>query len=281
MSSNIQTSNVNDMPTSSIAIMICTINSRIENVVKKLIPQLDGCQVCIAHQITDGVFYPDIGAVKGVKYLSMNEAGLSRNRNLALRMAQEDIAVICDDDVSYVDGFVETIKKTYAEHTDADIIIFGALNTKGEYISKASRKGEYWHDRKTILSVCSIMITFKTQKIKSAEVIFDEAFGIGSTWCVGEEAIFLKDALDKGLMIWNCSVPIVIHDGETTGTNYNVNLVKSRPAVFVRLFGPMAGLLSVVNFTLFHFPLYRKKFNPFNFLWLSLLGYNEYLRKRK
>ncbi len=50
-----------------------------------------------------------------------------------------------------------------------------------------------------IMRISSFQITMKKDKIK--EIKFDENFGSGAKYDRGEEAIFLKDCLEKGLKI--------------------------------------------------------------------------------
>ena len=66
------------------------------------------------------------------RLLSFKEKGLSKSRNKALANSVGDIAILCDDDVIYVDNYEKIIKDAYEKNPDADIIAFyiESLNPK-------------------------------------------------------------------------------------------------------------------------------------------------------
>ena len=53
-----------------------------------------------------------------------NEIGLSNSRNLAINNSKEEICLLSDDDVIYSSDFVQTIKNSFIENKDADIITY-------------------------------------------------------------------------------------------------------------------------------------------------------------
>ena len=63
---------------------------------------------------------------------STNEIGLSNSRNLAINNSKEEICLLSDDDVIYSSDFVETIKNSFTENKDADIITYQASNELGD-----------------------------------------------------------------------------------------------------------------------------------------------------
>lgn len=117
----------------SIAILITTMNAGIQRVIAELLPQLllqleSADEIIISHQITDPDFqnqerdFPD-----KVRYFSMQEKGLSKNRNNALKQAKADLCYICDDDLTFLPNAIKIIKQTY-KNSDADLITFQAID---------------------------------------------------------------------------------------------------------------------------------------------------------
>lgn len=133
---------------------------------------------------------------KKIKILSYRETGLSKSRNRAIENIDidTDIAIIADDNVRYVDNYVEIISKAY-ETNNKDIICFDIKRLDDRKIKKTSVKIGYINS----MRISSSQITFKAKKVKNIK--FDEMFGIGEFFNMGEENIFLYDALKAGLKI--------------------------------------------------------------------------------
>ncbi|WP_053410027.1 glycosyltransferase family A protein [Vibrio hepatarius] len=210
-----------------------------------------------------------------VKMVSTQERGSSKSRNLALKHADGDICIIADDDVSYLSGYEEIIRKAYEDYPDADIITFQIQTTegnpfKGNYITEARK-----HTALSVLKCASIEITFKNQSIREAGLNLDLEFGLGSKYRVHDEIIFLKDALDAGLRCYYVPVPIVVHPPESSGTDYNQDLLYSKGAAFYRLFG-IKGLAFDLIFSIKKHNEYKGKFSFIECLRLMVKGTLEY-----
>lgn len=185
-------------------------------------------------------------------FFSFEEKGLSKSRNRALNKVNEGICIIADDDIFYTEKYVDIIEEAYLKNPDADIITFQVQTPDGKLFKNYPSK-KYYHNKYSILKVSSIEITFRSSKIKEKEIKFDEKFGLGSEFPVGEEAIFLKDCLDQGLKILYIPKVIVCHKKESTGDNLDSDGIKNKGAVFRRIYKKNAGFLSII----FHFKKFK------------------------
>ena len=50
--------------------------------------------------------------------------GLSNSRNMALENAEDDICILCDDDVVYCDRYAELVEEALEKVPDADMMVF-------------------------------------------------------------------------------------------------------------------------------------------------------------
>jgi glycosyltransferase involved in cell wall biosynthesis len=255
----------------TLGILITTCNENIKRVKKDLVPNLiknkNIDEIIISHQIFDKITKPEKNLTKGkVKYFYMFEKGLSKNRNNCLKNSKSDICHICDDDLIYLKDFSKIIKTEYLKNKNLDLITFQATkeNNKNHFDVKQGK-----HNSLSILKIWSWGITFKRKSILNKNIKFDETFGLGSKWCVGEENIFLKDCLDKKLKMIHCDNSIVFHKDESSGLNYRDNLIISRIKVFKRLFGFVGGFLGIFYFTIFKYKEYKNKYSFFKYFWLS------------
>lgn len=142
-------------------------------------------------------------AVNGnkLRIISTKERGLSNSRNMLLKNASGDIAILGDDDIVYLDGYLEKIQNAYREHPEADIIAFSFTqslteNTRRQF--KSARRLNIF----TISKVASVELTFRTRSVLDANLSFCTLLGLGAKYEACEENAFLADALRAGLTIW-------------------------------------------------------------------------------
>lgn len=169
----------------------------------------------------------------GIRMLSYQEKGLSKSRNRAIKNAIGDICLIADDDIQYKKGIFQEIQKVFLNHPDFDVLTFKYDNKKSKY-----GKLPFNHNYRTIRRVSSIEIAFRRDQVINKSIRFNELFGLGSRYISGEENIFLKDCLDKGLKIKYIPLSIAYHlHDESTGRIWSRGLFFSKGALFFELYG--------------------------------------------
>lgn len=133
-----------------------------------------------------------------VKLFHTTDKGLAKSRNMAIRYSSADICIICDDDEYFYDGYPEALLKAYADHPDADGIIFIIDKPCKKY-----KKKEFRLSYLSALRVASWQISFKRQSVVEHHIGFNELFGAGAPYpSGGEEHIFLQDCLKAGLRFY-------------------------------------------------------------------------------
>lgn len=215
--------------------------------------------------------------VENKRMLTFNERGSSKSRNRALQNATGEICIIADDDVSYVDNYQEIILNAFNNNEDADIITFQVMSEDGCPMKDNYMREESRHNFLTIMKCCSIEIAFRREKVTSVGLSFDEEFGLGSKYRIHDDNIFLHDALKSGLKIQYIPIPIVIHPKESSGTAYDAELIFSKGAAFVRMYGRKGFLLCII-FAARKYKIYRKDMTFLKFILTSIKGANEYLK---
>jgi hypothetical protein len=83
----------------------------------------------------------------------------------------------------------------------------------------------------------------KIESIRSAGIEFDENFGAGVENYLGDEYIFIADALNKGLKGVYLPIKVAVHPSDSSGSRWGTDKdLKARAAVFSRVFGPLAPI---------------------------------------
>lgn len=159
------------------------------------------CPVLVINQ-ADGEDESYISAGKiPVRMITTPERGLSNSRNRLLENAEADIGILGDDDLRYLPGYDDAIRRAYREHPDADIIAFSFTQSLTENTRRQFPKARKLNIF-TISKIASVEITFKTESVRNAGLSFCPSLGLGAKYGSGEENAFLADALRAGLTIW-------------------------------------------------------------------------------
>ena len=151
-----------------------------------------------------------------VRVINTSDSGLSKSRNLAIESAIGKILIIADDDVIYQNAFVEKIIAAYNKFDKATIINFCAIKEKGVSLKKYPKDSKLQLNAFEVFNISSVEITINKEKLDSAGIRFDENFGLGSSFELGEESVFLFDLKHKKQQIAFENQVIVKHEGLTS-----------------------------------------------------------------
>lgn len=163
-----------------------------------------------------------ISSYPNVRVINSFEKGLSKSRNLALDNCTGKILVIADDDIVYQEGFTAKIITAYNKFQEAVAIHFCAVNSNWNFIKKYSPISIGDLNTFDIFNVSSIEMTLNKAILDSVGIRFDENFGLGSPFEMGEEAVFLFDLKRKNKQLVYEPQIIVKHEALTTSNKKNL-----------------------------------------------------------
>ncbi|MBR4169492.1 MAG: glycosyltransferase [Lachnospiraceae bacterium] len=213
-----------------------------------------------------------------VRYIESTQRGLSRSRNMAIRNAQADICILCDNDVEYVDGYEDMILSAFGKHPDADLIVF--------YIQRREKPvPNYPTERRmrylSVMKIFSPEIAFRRKAVQG--IPFHEEFGAGSgKYLMGEENIFLWECLKAHKKIYYEPVMIakLREEASTWFHGYDEAFFLSRGAGYAAM-DKMFSHFLIWQFAVRKIKIYQKDTGFFKALSLMYKGRARYLRDRK
>ena len=149
-----------------------------------------------------------------IQMVSTSTRGVGINRNQVLMRADADICVLADDDMTFLDGYEETVRYWFQKLPEADLLVFNLQEEKPRrYKNKKVRRignhnfGRYGAAR----------LAFRRESIAFSGIMFNTLFGGGCRYSCGEDSLFLKDCLRKGLRIMAVPATLAaIRDGDST-----------------------------------------------------------------
>lgn len=238
----------------TIDILICTIDDGVCSVGQVLMPPTPDVHYVVSMQHTrplnaEAAWIEALDTLRqrpDVTLTTLEGRGLSRNRNNALRHATADVIIIADDDCRYTSVNIDNVRKAYTEHPEADIICFEAESYDGTPLKRyPTATNSYAEVCKQGYYPTSFELTLRRQSLVSAEICFNEHFGLGAPrFIVGEEEVLLDDAERAGLRIIFAPQVITQTDPTTTGRYFlqDARLQEAKGAVFRRRFGTCTAL---------------------------------------
>lgn len=179
-----------------VQVLVAAMNQNNHSILDKMNIQSD---VIVGNQCAENSV--EKFAYKGYKAIFLNfaERGVGLNRNNALMRATGDICLFADDDMVYVDNYVEIVKGAFKKYPKADIIAFNLIErAPARYVIKhGGRVG-----RLNYLRYGTARIAVRLQSVRSHAIYFNQCFGGGTEHSHGEDNIYLTECLKKGLKIY-------------------------------------------------------------------------------
>ncbi len=264
-----------------INILICTYNDGINKVPDVLMPYHPDVSYKVSHQVDGAKVYDvpeELMLRDDVELRRIRGRGLCINRNNSLAMADGDICFIADDDVKYDLKHVFKAAGLLYEERDCSILCGQITTPTGDPDFKKYPAKTTKIDWFNIGHISSIEMVLKRLDIQNVGLNFDPCFGIGGKICnKGEEAVFLSDALKRGLSIKYYPIPVVTHPYESSGNNirYDEKEAKFYGTLFYRIFGSISYIMSM-PLSILHRSRYKKIISWNKFLRAYIRGVTAY-----
>lgn len=143
-----------------------------------------------------------------VRLVSTADRGVGKNRNKALLYAKAEFLLCSDQDMIYVDGYERIVTEAFERQPDADMIAFNLeyLNrfTPGRKPGKKFKRIHVWNS----MRYGTARIAIRRAALEKATLSFSHLYGGGAPYSSGEDSLFIREALRKGLKLYYC--PVVI-----------------------------------------------------------------------
>ncbi len=155
-----------------------------------------------------------------IRIVNSPEKGLSKSRNTALQHARGEICVFTDDDVVFLDGFEQKIRKAFAHFPQSSFIRFRYEKEQGILAKDYPNQPKAHLSDFDMLNTSSLEMAIRRRDLQSQKIRFDEHFGLGSgVFKMGEEHLFLAALQQKGLQLSYFPETLCRHRGTSSDEN--------------------------------------------------------------
>ena len=263
-------------------ILVSTINDGIKNIEKIFLPLDNKISYIISHQITNNKNYSNevtkLKQRKDTIYLSLDVKGLSKNRNNCLKHIDADIVYICDDDVSLLYENILKVIEKFKNSDNLDVLRCQVKTFEGKPYKQYKPIEYKVVSLIQLTNFSSIEMTIRSSFIKENQLSFDENFGIGAQYPIGEDFIFITDIFKKNGNIVHYPIDIVEHGECGTGGVLSDNVILGRGAVFRRVFGKLNFIVNIC-FAIKNKKKYKTKYTFWEYNKLLFQAKHDYDRK--
>jgi len=179
-----------------------------------------------------------------VEAYSFAEKGVGLNRNTALMRASADIVLFSDDDIVYEDDYRDKVLKEFEKNPKADIILFNVNVSPERKTYEITDYGRVrWYN-------CGRYPTYsmavRLNRVRENNISFSLLFGGGAKYSNGEDSLFIRDCLKKGLKVYKAPVQIGTEQ-ETPSTwfeGYTEKFFYDRGVLYHYLYGCLAPVMA-------------------------------------
>lgn len=190
-----------------------------------------------------------------VTWLHAADRGVGKNRNRLLDYAEGDFLILADDDMRFVDGYPEIAARAIEACADADVYIFNLIERHPRrYVNREIA----CVGRRQYARYGAARLMLRREAVERAGIRFSLEFGGGARYGSGEDTIFLRDCLNKGLKLYAVPYALAEIDQEAPSSwfsGYNEKFFRDKGALYACLY-PRIWPVMAIRFLLVH----RKRF---------------------
>lgn len=211
-----------------------------------------------------------------VCWIDSAERGLSKSRNLALANSSAELCLLADDDEVFCPDLPQIIRAAFAREPRMDILQFQV-----EGIEEPFRQYPAAPRRRRWLGInkcASVEIAFRRAAIVRAELRFDERFGSGAQYKMGEETLFLWQCVCRRLRVKYLPQRIAwLHIGQSSWfTGYNRRYFFDKGANFAAM-GRLVSYGLIFQYAVRKHSLSQERDGVYRVLHSMLAGRRAYL----
>lgn len=181
----------------------------------------------------------------------MKERGVGLNRNTALLFAEDEIVLFSDEDICFDADYEEKVLAAFSGNPDADVITFNFRvdeRRRTYHNDGVKRIRWYSYGRYPTFSVAA-----RLSALRKSNVSFSLLFGGGAQYSCGEDSLFLRDCLKKGLHLYASDAELgeEVYRDSTWFHGYDEKFFFDRGVLYPFLYGRLARIFSL-RFLLSH-----------------------------
>jgi glycosyltransferase involved in cell wall biosynthesis len=178
-----------------------------------------------------------------VDLVELNNRGVAKSRNAVLSNVKGKYLIFGDDDIKFLEPGLRQLIDHFESNPECAIIMAQAVDETGT-LRKSYPAKSHPLSRFNSAKAATYEMMVRVDAIKDKGIHFDENFGAGVENYLGDEYIFISDALKAGLKGIFLPVAVAVHPKDSSGSGWGTRRdLTARAAVFTRVFGGAAPFI--------------------------------------
>lgn len=176
------------------------------------------------------------GRRRDIRLSALESRGVARSRNAALAAVETELLLFADDDLTFHPAGIAALIDRFDRLPRADLLCARLTDETGRPRKRYVPDGTplRWFN---CGRVGTPELALRPARVRAAGVRFDPAFGAGQPDWMGDEYIFLCDALRAGLRGWHVDIVPASHPAESSGLRQSPEAMAVRRRVLIRALG--------------------------------------------
>jgi hypothetical protein len=183
---------------------------------------------------------------KEVTLIELKSKGVAKSRNAVIENTNTEYLLFGDDDILFKEESINSALEYLESNKDQSILLLQAVDETGT-LRKTYPKQAHSLKLTNSAKAATYEMIIRVKDIKAKSIRFDERFGAGAENYLGDEYIFIADALRAGLKGTFLPIVIATHPTDSSGSFHSTKedaLVRSR--IFSRVFGIWAPVMRLL-----------------------------------
>lgn len=237
----------------TIEVLLATMNQKDDSLLKEMKIHTDVI-VCNQNSVETSYHKYEYQS-HSIRWYNLQEKGVGLNRNNTLFRSTADICLVADDDLVYADDYDKTVINAFDRYQKADVILFNIMDADGTKRMKANKPVRIrWYN---CGKYGAVQIGFRRLSVMKNAICFNQLFGGGTTFTAGEDTMFIRECIRKGLKVVavpDCILRLENKRPSTWFEGYNHKFFEDLGTSYRIHFGKMASACA-----LFQLVRHRKK----------------------
>ena len=181
-----------------------------------------------------------------IKRVELQSRGVAKSRNAVIENTRTEFLLFGDDDIEFKEESINAALEYLQSNSDISILLLQAVDESGA-LRKPYPKQAHPLKLTNSAKAATYEMIVRVPDIKKASIKFDENFGAGAINYLGDEYIFIADALRAGLKGYFLPIVIATHPTDSSGSFHKTKqdaVVRSR--IFSRVFGIWAPVMRLL-----------------------------------
>lgn len=223
-----------------LTVAIATTETRLPTLHAKRLPSLPGLhwQIFVQSPPPNGPPQPAPPnlARSDITLTPTTGKGAASNRNAALKTIHTDFLLFADDDLDFSAPGLQALLSRFETAREVDFLCARLSDETGAPRKRYSADGQsvrWWNCGK----VGTPELALRPDRFRACGLAFDTRFGAGMPDYLGDEYIFLCDALRAGLRGRHVALTLASHPAQSSGTRADPAGMEIRRRVLIRALG--------------------------------------------